>query len=77
MLICILLHTCCIATASNDEVTSSFCHLPSSWVACFYLPLLQASLLLVVWTACQLLPESELLLYLGCNSYFQSLIKYF
>ena len=51
MLICILLHTCCIATASNDEVISSFCHLPSSWVAYFYLPPLQASLRLVVWTA--------------------------
>ena len=56
MLICISFHSCYIATALNDEVTSSFCHLPS-WVACFYLPQLQASLLLVVWTACQLLPE--------------------
>ena len=56
MLICILFYTCCIAI-SNDEVTSSFFHLPSPWVAYFYLSLLQASLLLVVWTACQLLPE--------------------
>ena len=74
MLICISFHTCqCIATVSNDEVIYSFCHLPSSWVACFYLSLLQASLLLVVWTACQLLPEEALALsYLGFNSYFQN-----
>ena len=51
MLICIFFHTCCIAI-SNDEGISSFCHLPSSWVAYFYLPPLQASLRLVVWTAC-------------------------